>query len=174
MTRKWKLSERQRRISACFPAQFAVIVLPLIEKFGDEAKKIIYRTMFEVGLKNGQTLAKKTKKRDLLTFEKLNIEDLIKKGNNLPGFDDPARRWTSKKEKLVIYDHSLSAGCPSGIPQVWKDMGLNGETIKMLGQLYCIPLDTGRRIGFNPKIAFKYLKWCPAGDDYCEFCEEIK
>src|SRR4030066_6859 len=65
------------------------------------------------------------------------------------------------------YNLSLCGGCESNIPEVWKGMGLDAKTIKMLSDLSCVPYDHGMREGFNPKIKFKFAKLAPHGDPYC-------
>ena len=50
-------------------------------------------------------------------------------------------------------------------------MGLDAETIKLLGELYCEPYDQGVRKGFNPKIQLTFTKLAPRGDPYCEWDE---
>jgi hypothetical protein len=173
---RWKLDVAKRHVSSAFPRQFATIVLPLIERFGDEAKEIIYRTRYEQGLKNGRRLAKKTDKHDdLIEFGKLSVQNMMENvGLNEPGWDDPARNFIVKTKKKVVYNSKLWGGCSLRIPDVWKEMGLDDETIRMLGEISCVPFDTGNRKGFNPRIDFKFNKLATRGDPYCEWCEEIK
>ena len=171
---KWKLNPAIRRAESSGPATFAQIALPIIERFGDEAKKIISDTMYKAGYEKGQRLAKKAKDRNnLLEFEKILIDDYIKSGSNTPGFDDPARKWLAKSKDKCSYNLSLCGGCESNIPEVWKSMGNDAKTIRMLAEISCVPYDTGMREGFNPKIRFRFTKLAPFGDPYCEWYEEL-
>jgi hypothetical protein len=172
---KWKQDHRIRRALSNGPRYFALVVLPLIKKFGDEAKKTIWQAMYEHGLSIGKRVAKKTENHDdLLEFERLLIEDMIEHGANTPGFDDPSRKWIIKTKKKVSYDHSLCEGCGTGIPDVWKEMGYDDKTIRLLGELWCEPHDLGLRKGFNPKMEFKLTKIVTRGDSTCEWYEELK
>jgi len=172
---KWKLDPKIRRAASGGPRMFALLALPFIERYADEAKEIIYKTMHRAGLKKGKLLAKKAKDPDDLTeFERLVVEDFIDRGANTPGYDDPARRWIVRSKNRCSYDQSLSGGCEYNIPQVWKDMGLDAKTIRMLGDLYCVPGDLGVREGFNKNLKFKFTKLAPRGDPYCEWFEEIE
>jgi hypothetical protein len=172
---EWKLDEAKRQAASALPREFAIIALPLIERFGDEAKEIIYRTRYEESFKKGQELAKKTDKHDdLIEFGKLFTGALQNLGVNEPKWDDPTRKFIVKTKKKVVYSNKPWDGCSMKIPYVWKEMGLDDETIRMLGEIYCVPSDSGWREGFNQKIDFKFNKLVTRGDPYCEFCEEIK
>jgi hypothetical protein len=172
---KWKLDPKIRRAASSGPAMLALIALPLIERFGDEAKEIITKTMYREGFKKGQRLAEKAKDpNNLMEFERLLIEDYVKSGTNTPGYDDPARKWIVRSKNKCSYNLSLCGGCESNIPQVWKDMGLDAKTIRMLGDISCVPYDHGMREGFNKKIKFRFTKLAPYGDPYCEWYEEIE
>jgi hypothetical protein len=171
---KWKLDPEIRRAASSGPEMLALVALPLIERFGDEAKDIISKTMYQAGFKKGERLAKKAKNiNDLMEFEKLLIADYVKSGSNTPDFDDPARKWLAQSRNKCSYNLSLCGGCESNIPQVWKDMGLDAKKIKMMAEITCVPYDHGMREGFNPKIHFKFTKLAPFGDPYCEWQEEI-
>jgi hypothetical protein len=172
---KWKLNPAIRRAASFGPATFAQVALPIIERFGEEAKKIIRDTQYKAGYEKGQCLAKKAKDRDsLLEFERILVDSMIQSGANTPGFDDPARKWVVKTKKKCSYNTSLCGGCEVNTPQVWKSMGLDAKTIKMLADLYCVPYDRGVREGFNPKIKFNFTKLATYGDPYCEWYEEIE
>jgi hypothetical protein len=171
----WKLDKEKREVASAIPKTFATIVLPLIERFGDEAKEIIYRTRYKEGFKKGRSIAKKTSKHDDLTeFGRIFVKDMLDRGVNEPGWDDPARLFKAKSKTKVIYNNKLSDGCSMRIPHVWREMGLDDETIRMLGEIYCVPYDAGFRKGFNQKIDFKFNKLVTRGDPYCEWCEELK
>ena len=172
---QWKPDPERRNMLGNTDRKFALVVLPLIERFGDEAKEIIYKTIYEAGLKKGRSLAAKAKDtNDLLEMERLFIQSMADKGYNIPGFDDPARTWIVKTKHKCSYNLSKAENCEHGIPEVWKEMGLDDETIRMLGEISCVPGDTGVRKGFNPKMEFKFTKLVTRGDPYCEWYEEIK
>ncbi|MHA1712755.1 MAG: L-2-amino-thiazoline-4-carboxylic acid hydrolase [Candidatus Ranarchaeia archaeon] len=171
----WKPDPLIKKALSSGPRMFAFIVLPFIEKYGDEAKKLVYDTVYQASFKRGQEMAKKASDvNDLMEFERLQIQALLDKGYNTPSFDDPARHWTVKTKHRCIFDLAGAGGCEIGIPDVWKDMGLDDDTIRMLGELLCEPGDLGVRKGFNSKIDFKFTKLAPRGDPYCEWCEEIR
>ena len=172
---KWKPDLAQKKALGSGPRMFATLAVPLIRKYGDEMKKDLYNIMYDTNYKIGQQLAKKAKDvNDLTEFERLLLQGLIEQGLNTPGFDDPARKWVVRTKNKVIQNLSLCGGCEEGVPKVWRDMGLDNDTIRMLGEIYCKPWVIGPRKGFNPKIKLKFTKWEVKGDPYCEFCEEIK
>ena len=157
------------------PRVYAMLALAFIEKWGDEAKELIYKTFYEASYAKGKAMAKLAKDTtDLREFERLQIEKLRAKGFNTPGYDDPARHWTERTKKKCVFDIEPAGGCEIGIPEVWKEMGLDDDTICMLGELRCVPSDTGTRHGFNENIDFKFTKLAPRGDGACEWTEELK
>ena len=171
---EWKPNPVIKRALSSGPELQALIAVPIVERFGDEAKKVIADAMYQSGLERGRQLAAKAKDvNDLVEFERLNIEAYNAQGFNTPGFDDPARHWTKRTRNHVIFDLGLCEGCESNIPLVWKDMGYDAKIIQMLGEILCIPYDTGVRKGFNPKIEFTFTKLAPRGDPYCEWDERL-
>ena len=139
-----------------------------------DAKKLIYETKYQDGLKLGQKLGKMAKDRnDLLEFERLLISEYNKDYEFTVGFDDPTRDWKVKTKNKCSYTNCLSGGCEMDIPAVWKAIGLDDETIQLLGELSCIPYNLGVRKGFNPKIDFELEKLLPNGDPCCVWVEEI-
>ena len=171
----FKIDYKVRRALRSWPRFFAIIALPIIEKYGDEAKELIYKAIYENSYKNGLEMAKKAKDTtDLVEFERLSVEGLLAAGYNTPGFDDPARHWSIRTKKKCVHDLRGAGGCGSGIPDVWKELGIDDETIQMLGKILCEPLELGYRKGFNKNIEFKMTKLAPRGDPYCEWCEELK
>ena len=120
-------------------------------------------------------MAKKAQNvNDISEFERLQVEGLQAKGYHTPDFDDPARNWIVRTSHKCVFDLSKAGGCEIGIPDVWKNMGLDADTIKMLGEIFCEPADLGSRKGFNEKINFKFTKLAPRGDPYCEWTEELE
>ena len=175
MNDMWKDDERLKQAMSGSTRMFALLSLAFIERWGDEAKDLIYRTIYMDGISQGKALAAKAKDTsDLLEFERLAIETMNVLGFNSPGMDDPARQWVIKEKKRVSYNLSQCNGCEVAKVQTWKAMGLDDETIQMLGEISCIPSDLGRRKGFNPKIMMKFTKLETNGDPYCEWYEEIK
>lgn len=171
----WKEDPILKKAMSSGPRMFALLALAFIDRWGEEAKELIYRTIYMDGIRQGKALAAKAKDTsDLLEFERLAIETMNDLGFNSPGFDDPARQWLIKEKKRIQYNLSQCNGCEVAKVQVWKEMGLDDKTIEMLGQLSCIPSDLGRRKGFNPKIMMKFTKLETDGDPYCEWYEEIK
>ena len=172
---KWKPNPALKKALSKGPRTFALLVLPFIEKYGEDAKKFIYDIIYKMAYEQGQGRAKKAKDiNDLLEFERLGCEDFDSEGMNSPGMDDPARTWVMRTKKKTIINLSRCDGCETDVPQVWVDMGLNSDTIKMLGEIYCWPWDLGARKGFNPKIEFTFSKLATEGDSTCEFVTEIK
>ena len=168
----FKIDPVIRKWCSVGPRTFAKIVLPLITRFGDEAKEMIYNVRFEEGAEKAQRLRKKVQTYDdRVEFERALIDDFVGQGFNAPDVDDPARDWTVQTKNRCGYTTRLCGGCELGIPKVWKDMGLDDETVKMLGEIYCVPYDTAVRTIFNPKMKFKFVKHAPRGDAYCEWLE---
>ncbi len=157
------------------PRMFASIALPLIEKFGDEAKKMISEIMYKDGFEKGKRLAKTAKDvNDLVEFERILVEDYNKQGFNTPGFDDPARTWLVQSKHHCRYNLGKGPCCEENIPKVWEDMGYDADTIRLLGELHCEPYDKGVREGYNPKIKLIFAKLATRGDPYCEWDEVVE
>ena len=172
---KWKPNPSLKKALSRGPQEFAIVVPSLIERYGDEAKKLIYDTILQMATEQGAERGAQAKDiNDLLEFERLACEDFGDEGLNSPGYDDPARTWVVKSKKKVVTNLSKCGGCETGIPEIWQDMGFNAETIRMFGEIYCHPWDLGTRIGFNPKMKFKFNKLVTEGDAYCEFCEWLE
>ena len=172
---EWKPDPVLKEALSSGPQTFALIVLPLIERFGDEVKALVKDIMYREGVKKGLRLAAKAKDpNDLVEFERLLVEDYSAKGFNTPGFDDPAREWIVRSKTKCCYNLRKGGACEINVPAVWKEMGLNDEAIKLLGDLYCVPYDTGARKGFNPKIKFEFQKLATRGDPYCQWYEELE
>ncbi|MHA1712588.1 MAG: L-2-amino-thiazoline-4-carboxylic acid hydrolase [Candidatus Ranarchaeia archaeon] len=164
-----------KRALSSGPYMFALIAIPFIKKYGEEAKKLLADIMYREGYKKGQRLRAKAKDpNDLLEFERLLIEDYNAQGFNTPGFNDPARHWIIKTKTKCSYDLCQAGGCEEGIPEVWQEMGLDAETVRMLGEIHCEPYDQGVRKGFNPKIKLVFKKLVTRGDPYCEWFEELE
>ena len=171
----WKPDPVLKNALSHGPRMFATLALPFIERYGEDAKKLIYDTVYKGAVEQGQRLAEKAKDRNnLLEFERLQIEDFLAQDLSTPSMDDPARKWVVKTEKKTVSNLSLCDGCEENIPKVWEDMGLDAEQIRLLGELYCVPWDTGVIKGFNPNTDFKFNKLVTRGDAYCEFCRELK
>lgn len=171
---KFEVDPVIRKWCSVGPRTFAKIVLPLIERYGDEVKELISKVRFKEGSEKGQRLREKVQTTDdLVEFERTLIHDFVSQGFNAPDFDDPARDWTIQTKNRCGYTTRLCGGCELGIPGVWKNMGIDEETIKMLGEIYCVPYDTAVRTTFNPKMKFKFVKLAPRGDPYCEWLEEL-
>ena len=171
----FEIDHKVRRALRTWPRIFAIVALPFIEKYGDEAKKMIYKAIYDSSFKNGAEMAKKAKDpNDLVEFERLSVEGLLTAGYNTPGFDDAARHWSIRTEKKCVHDLRGAGGCGSGIPDVWKEMDIDDKTIQMFGEILCEPLELGYRKGFNKNITFKMTKLAPRGDPYCEWCEELE
>ena len=145
--KKWKLDPQVRSLSSSGPRMLALIALPLIKKFGEEAKQVISNIMYQDGLMKGKRLALKAKDRnDLIEFERLNVEEYEKQGTNTPSFDDPARKWLIRSKHICSYNLSLAGGCEMMIPQVWKGMGLNDKEIELLGgYLVCLMIKVSEK-----------------------------
>jgi|TARA_B100001971_G_scaffold121398_1_gene111807 hypothetical protein len=156
------------------PWMFAVVALPLIEKYGDEAKELIYDIRYREGHKLGEELGSlATCRNDLREFHRLLIEEMNKDFQFTVSYDDPNRDWQVETASECSYTNRLSGGCEMDIPNVWIEMGLDNETISMLGNLHCRPYNLGLRKGFNPNIDFRFEKFLPDGDDYCEPVSEV-
>ena len=156
------------------PWMFAVVALPLIEKYGEEAKELIYETRYQEGFQLGEKLGERaTDRNDLCEFERLLIEEMNKDYRFTVDYDDPNRDWQVQTPGKCSYTNRLSGGCEMDIPNVWKDMGLDDETIEMLGDLHCRPYNLGLRKGFNPDTEFRFEKFIPAGDSHCVWVSEI-
>ena len=156
------------------PWVFAVLALPLIEKYGEEGKELIYQIRYDEGFKIGERLGEKAEDRnDLVEFERLLIDEFNKDYRFTVDFDDPKRDWQEQTSHKCSYTNRLSGGCEMDIPAVWQDMGIDAEKIEMLGDLFCRPYGLGLRKGFNPNIDFKLEKLLPAGDPYCVYTEEL-
>ncbi len=156
------------------PWMFAVLAVPLVERFGEDGKALISDTRYQEGFKLGEELAAKAKDRnDLREFEQLRIEHYNKDYQFTPNYDDPNREWKVQTAGKCSFTNRLTGGCEVDIPAAWSDMGLDAEQVEMLGDLYCRSYELGLRKGFNPNIEFKLEKLLPAGDPYCLFTEEI-
>lgn len=174
MMSTWKPDPQQKKALSNGPRMFATLALAFIDKYGDDAKDLIYKTMYNYGHKRGQQMAEQAQDpTDLVEFERMQVEALQAKGYNTPDFDDPTRHFTVRQKRKCQFDLQAAGNCEVGIPEIWEDMGLDADTIKMLGELHCVPGDTGTRKGFNENIDFNFLKLAPRGDDYCEWCEEL-
>ena len=171
---QWKPNLTIKRALSVGPEMLALVAIPIVKEFGDAAKKVIADAMYQAGLERGRALAKKAKNiDDLVEFERLNIEAYEAQGLNTPGFNDPARNWIKRTPKHVIFDLTRCGGCEMNIPQVWHDMGLDADSIRMLGEIYCEPFDKGTREGFNPNIKFTFTKLVTRGDSHCEWDERL-
>ena len=170
----WKPNPTIRRALSNGPRNFAMMALPIIEQLGEKGKKMIYDIVYNDGVKKGQRLAKLAKDpNDLVEFERILIEDFAKADFNTCGFDDPHRQWVVREKNKCSYTNCLSGGCEENIPQVWQEMGLDEATIRMLGEISCVPHDLGVRTGYNPKMKFKFKRLLPRGDECCEWYEEL-
>ena len=171
----WKPNPSLKKALSRGPREFAVIVLPLIKRYGDGAKKLIYDILYEESHRWGVDYATKVEDTsDLIEFNRLQCDELDADDMNSPGFDDPARGWKQRTRNICCYTNIDSEGCEKNIPGVWKDMGLDDETIRMLGEIRCIPFNLGIRKGFNPKMEFRLNQLVTRGDPCCEYYEELK
>jgi hypothetical protein len=151
--------------------EYAAYVLPLIERFGEEAKQIAYKSRFDYGYNNvGRKLASMASKNDLVEFEKVWIPYLTE-FRGLKGLK--IGETVEVSENRFVW-RARSCPCWLGIPIVWEEMGLNRGQMILLGEVFCHAFDSGTAKAFNPKIELKYTQWQPRGDPYCEFLFEIK
>jgi hypothetical protein len=140
-----------------FIETFVHVAKVIIDRYGDEGRKLIKQGRFNAGLIDGKKMAKIAEERKL---EK-NAETFILLMKEFYPWGT-INMIKSSKELVVIHD----------------DKCLPYETFKELNaldlaELYCV-YDHGLAEGFNPALKLKITKYMPKGDPYCEEVYQLK
>ena len=156
-----ELKDLLRRAMSGTPRMFATLVLAFREEFGDKALEVAQRAMHEYGYKAGQADRARAKNDGLKEYFRVHVlEGLLRS----PATDVAVDEISDTK---LVY-HCPEGQCPNRIPMVWQEMGLDDETVKLLGEIYCKTADPANREAFNPKIHYEQRLWQPQGDAVCE------
>jgi len=162
-----ELREMLRQAFAETPRMFATLVLAFREEFGDKALEVAQKAMYESGYKSGQEDRARAKDGGLKEYFRVHVlEGLLRSPAMHVALDEVS-------DTKLIY-HCPPGQCPGRIPMVWQEMGLDHETVELLGEMYCKTADPANRKAFNPKIHYEQRQWQPRGDPICEMYHTLE
>jgi hypothetical protein len=162
-----ELREMLRQAYSGTPRMFATLVLAFREEFGDKALEVAQKAMYEYGYKAGKEDRARAKDAGLKEYFRVHVlEGLLRS----PATDVAVDEISDTK---LVY-HCPPGQCPNRIPMVWQEMGLDDETVKLLGEIYCKTADPANREAFNPKIHYEQRLWQPQGDPVCEMYHTLE
>ena len=162
-----ELKELIRQAFSRSAVMFARLVLAYREEYGDEALEVARKAMYKYGYAAGEADGARAKDRGLKEYFRVHVlEGLLRSPATDVAVDEIS-------DTRLIY-HCPPGQCPQRIPMVWKEMGLDDETVEMLGTIYCLTADPANREAFNPKINYKQDLWQPRGDPVCEMYHTLE
>ena len=162
-----ELKKLLRQAYSATPWMFATLVLAFTEESGDKALEVAQRAIYEWGHETGQADRARAKNDGLKEYFRAHVlEGLLRSPASDVALDEIG-------DTKLVY-HCPSGQCPNRIPMVRQEMGLDDETVKMLGQIYCKTADPANREAFNPKIHYEQRLWQPRGDPVCEMYQTLE
>ncbi len=162
-----ELKDLVRRANSRTAQMFATLVLAFREEFGDKALDVAQKAMYEYGYNAGKADRARAKNGGLKEYFRVHVlEGLLRSPANDVAMDEVS-------DTKLVY-HCPPGQCPNRIPMVWQEMGLDDETVEMLGTVYCLTADPANREAFNPKIVYKQDLWQPRGDPICEMYHTLE
>jgi hypothetical protein len=162
-----ELKDLQRQAYSRTPQMFAMLVLAFREEFGDKALEVAQKAMYEYGRQAGKADRARAKNGGLKEYFRVHVlEGLLRS----PATDVAVDEISDTK---LVY-HCPPGQCPKRIPMVWQEMGLDDETVKMLGEIYCKTTDPANREASNPNIHYEQRLWQPQGDPICEMYHTLE
>jgi hypothetical protein len=162
-----EINELIRRVNSRTPQMFARLVLAFREEFGDKALEVAQKVMYEYGYKAGKDDRARAKNGGLKEYFRVHVlEGLLRSPVTDVAVDEVS-------DTKLVY-HCPPGQCPNRIPMVWQEMGLDDETVKLLGEIYCKTADPANREAFNPKIHYEQRLWQPQGDPVCEMYHTLE
>lgn len=152
------IKDVQKALWENFAVVTGFITMKVIEKFGDEGRKVIAEAMREAGI------YKLSKEFENKTMEKIGTRALanyMSKGSPTTGFEFETVELSDNKYEIRV------STCP--IVQAWKDMKAPRELCDLLA-IY----DEGAARAFDRNLSLKLPKHMLKGDTYCEYIFEKK
>ena len=155
--------EKLKRVRGQFPLWVAVLIKSVVERYGDEGRRLIMDALYNQGLIQGQRAFAEEKK----VKSEWNVEDIIERAivlTSVMGFIP---------DKVEVKELSPTRGvlrfhyCP--LAERWKIVQAPADMCELWGSYA-----HGLYRAFNPKFNFRVSNSMYHGNSYCEELWEIE